>query len=260
LSLSVIAFLLIAFMVTWVVYSATEPEAESETGCLVDGRFPEVVVFLIDQSDPLSRTEVDDVERYVRSNAERLEKYGLLSVWKTNPSNPRAPIEVFSRCSPGPRELQGLEQWINNSRLRTKKWQDALGEPLKQELEALLSPQTQDSSPIIESVLEISKLGYLRDNESYRKLFIVSDFIQNTPSKEGGWSVLRSKNDFISDFEESRLSRRRPRTLSDVDVVAYVVERPEFIDIQNSIDFSEFWYWYFNSISNEFEQLGYTDF
>lgn len=247
-------------LAAFLIVTQTNTPNLDEYGCRVDGTLPKAVVFFFDQSDPLSPIEAEDIEQHIQQRSNTLKEFELLSIWKSNPENPQAPIQVLHRCSPGTRNITGFDAWTTNPNSHRAKWQEALGAPLANELQHLLEPNVQSTSPIIESILELSKLSFFRSVDGDIELFIVSDLLQNTPASQGGWNVFSANSkDLIGDFQESKLSQRRIRNMERAKITAYWVERPEFVSQQNNPELSEFWEWYFEQSAAEYERIGYGE-
>ncbi|MEM7059791.1 MAG: hypothetical protein AAF557_19570 [Pseudomonadota bacterium] len=160
-----------------------------------------------------------------------------------NPADPRQPFVHMSVCSPGPVQLGGLEALATHEKLHQKKWQDTLGKPIDQVLDEVLDISTQKTSPIIESIVEITNSYEFRNARGARSIYLHSDMIQNTDKARGGWSMLAqgSSGRMLQSFNSSDLADRIEREEEVLEIFLTVFDRVRYARIQRSEEFSEVW-------------------
>lgn len=201
-----------------------EPPANQDTGCLLNNAPPPAsMVVLIDQSDPFSTDDKADIRLRISTWAQSRPRYSQIEIAKINPEHPSEPTTLWRGCTPG--RISGLsfvERLTSNATFRQRKWDELMDAPLNEALATLDNDVEAPSSPIIESLLALTRRVGRGDGEKY--LVIFSDMLQNTPPSRGGWSVLGPTPTWDA-FKSSPLGSRRIRPIPDLTIEAVWIQR-----------------------------------
>jgi hypothetical protein len=143
-----------------------------------NGRDPSAVTeVLLDLTDPLSADQSRALRVRLRHLAQiELRKHELLTIWGVGEFEDGSLRRLFSRCNPG-RE----SNWLYQDPARVEARFDSLfGDSLSRLAKSLVLNGHSPSSPILESIQEISELPEFDDSRAPRRIIVVSDMLQNT--------------------------------------------------------------------------------
>ena len=219
------------------LYVSRAPALDEATGC---GRGsitpPAHTVVLIDQTDRLSRTQINYVKVLIQSEYQRLSPQAKLTV-RSISSDPDRDVREFARC----RVRRGTEVSgvTDNPDMIEDAFKRIVGDALNKYLNDLQSAPTAEASPIIETVAAVADSADFGRNVAERRLVIVSDMAQHSPALNqyadpGTYSV----------SPEAR--RVFGRELEGVDVRVHYVIRPSLARLQTE-SHRDFWRDWFRS-------------
>ena len=213
------------------------PALDEETGC---GRGaitpPAHTVVLIDQTDRLTRTQINYVKVLIQSEYQRLSPQAKLTV-RSISSDPDRDVREFARC----RVRRGTEVSgvTNNPDMIEDAFKRIVGDALNQYLNDLEKAQTAEASPIVETVAAVADAADFGRNVPERRLVIVSDMAQHSPAlnqyaQPGAYTVTPEVQQVFG------------RELEGVDVRVHYVIRPELARLQTR-SHRQFWTDWFRS-------------
>lgn len=152
-----------------------------EAGCVTDKPLDRHVIYLIDGTDKITGTDLKRLKDSISESKDSLKVSDKFSITQLSGDADGNPVfeEIFSLCNPG----QGKQfKGIMESKLRKQaEWNQAFQGPLTSALDALQKLETGDSTPLLESLLAISKRRDFKADVSQRELVIVSDLLHHTP-------------------------------------------------------------------------------
>jgi hypothetical protein len=140
-----------------------------------------IQVLLIDQTDPITRQNAEQVKQYVERLVDKAiigERFDLYTI-KADTKNVLEPdLQV---CFPG--RGDGANELYQNPRRMRQRFEEKFLIPLRGKLDELLAETSRPSSPILESLkaAAISSFGRFERRDVPLRLSIVSDMIQHTP-------------------------------------------------------------------------------
>lgn len=214
------------------VFLTRTPELDPETGCIAGQTVPaEHTVVLIDQTDPLTRTQIAYVKALILAEYERLRPYGELSIRGVR-SDPDDTGQTFSRC----RVRRGTEVLgvASNPEMIEQAFKRTVGDALNGYLNGLQRVPTAPRSPIIEAVDNVADGADFGPTVKARRLVIVSDMAQNSDLV----SEYRGAGSGLSPDAHAR--ETLSRDLHGVAVRIHYVRRPGLAAIQTSAQ-RDFW-------------------
>ena len=208
------------------------PPLDPETGCIVGQQVPpEHTVVLVDQTDPLTRTQIGYVKALILAEYQRLRPHGELTVRGVR-ADPDDPGDSFSRC----RLRRGAEVSgvTNNPDMIEASFRRTVGDALNRYLDGLHDVPSAARSPIIEAVDNAVDAPDFGPADPHRRLVIVSDMAQNS-------AELSEYDGEGSGLDPSAQVRSElGRDLKGVAVRIHYVRRPELAAIQTPAQ-RDFW-------------------
>jgi hypothetical protein len=174
----IISACFILFCVLIILSIALKGEAyNSETFCLLDKESPHTII-LIDKTDSLNKNHERFVLDYINKVKNRLEVYEKLSVFVLTADSCIVPEPIFLKCNPGTGE--GANELYQNPKKIKLKFDRFFSNPLWNVLEETLSDSTDDQSPILEMIRELSLRDDFSRDVPKRTLIIISDMMHHT--------------------------------------------------------------------------------
>jgi len=170
----------IIFCILIILAVALKGEAyDSETFCLLEKESPHTII-LIDKTDSLNKNHQRFVLDYINKVKNRLEVYEKLSVFVLTADSCIVPEPIFLKCNPGTGE--GANELYQNPKKIKLKFDRFFSNPLWEVLEDILSDSTDNQSPILEMIRELSLRDDFRNDIPKRTLIIISDMMHHTPN------------------------------------------------------------------------------
>jgi len=156
---------------------------DATTFCPMDEKGPNsVTAILIDRTDSFNLTQQAAIRDRLNDVKEHMSRYDLVEVYAVEPTQEKLLQPVFSMCSPGRGE--DTNDWIGNPHLIEERWQTLFDKPLQNLFDSVLSSETAQISPIMESIQSIAVTSL--ESQKYvskkipRRLIIISDLMQYT--------------------------------------------------------------------------------
>lgn len=143
-------------------------QLDPATDCPLDGRPSKVRVLALDSSDPLLAAQPGAVDGDVDAAIAGLPGGARLVVVEVRDPNPVEPKVLFTRCIPG-----------TASNAERNRFRDAVIQPIKTRVQALVSKPAANTSPIIETVLAIADSRKLHIAGVPLEILLASDGIEN---------------------------------------------------------------------------------
>jgi hypothetical protein len=210
----------------------TEVAIDLQTLCPLDG--PEgLTVVLIDRTDPFTTIEREDLRQQLTRLRDTLPLHSAIEVYSIGPVGEELlRSEGMRLCNAG--RAEDVDALTANPRLTEKRWKERFAAPLDKLFDKMVSSNTSERSPILESIqsISISAFGNLSATTKYRKLVIASDMLQNT-------EVLSQYKEVapFSQIRDSDIYRRIRTDLTGVDVEILYIRRDSTIQGRKHIDF-----------------------
>lgn len=204
-------------------------EYDAATLCPADGAMGRLVI-LLDLTDPLGATQTATLRQRLDAAIAAAPEQTMISagVVSADPANWGA---RFARCKPATGEDANLI-YENPGLIREAFARDFL-QPLDAAVSAMMTGQTEDASPIIESLQALIAATPAARPGAPLTVMIVSDLIQNSDTlsfyRGEGWEA----------FEASGAASRLAATLDGAQVVLMRVPRPQAGGALDLID--DFW-------------------
>lgn len=241
LKIIVVCSIIFIFMGILTYILGAKENIDDETLCLLDEPLTGHTVFFVDRTDPLNKEQTEWLLREVERSKLELRSNEKLSIFAIIGSTDSFLRTLFSRCSPGSgKEANPLYQ---NPKKIQKKFEESFGEPLAKILEGLTQGSKYPISPIMESIKNLSKQKEFSSSINNRKLYIVSDMLQNTHE----FSQYHAYS--FKEFEKSDYFENVKPDLVSVEVRMYYIANnyQKARNIQNE-DHRKFWKDYFKKI------------
>jgi hypothetical protein len=201
------------------------PPTDPDTGCIAGQTTPPAhTVILVDQTDPLTSSQIDYVKTLILAEYNRLKPYGELTVRGLR-ADPDAG-ESFSRC----RVRRGSEVLgvASNPDMIEAAFKRTVGDALNSYLNGLRHVPTAARSPIVEAVDNAVDAADFGPTVKDRRLVIVSDMAQNSRNL----SEYRGPGSGLD--PSAAVSDELKRDLHGVAVRIHYVRRPDLEAIQTS--------------------------
>ena len=202
----------------------------------------ELLVILLDLSDPLHERHAGRLRRVIDRHIDRAGQATMISVAVVGADQTRSNIR-FGLCKP----LQGDEasRIYQNSTLVEQRYETGFNRPLSEAVDSMLRGEELNTSPIIETMHHavVDSLGFDRDGIG-KSLVLVSDLYQNSEI----FSFYRGEN--WNSFARSPGFDRVTGYLDGFDVHVIRIQRPAPRRSGNS-QVEDFWVRYFEKTGAE---------
>jgi hypothetical protein len=231
-----------AFIVSYVLLRRQQVSVNAETLCPRSGPHS-LTVLLIDQTDPLTAIQQQDLRSRLEAIKDQLERYGGIAVYAIGPLGPDMlrPVAPLI-CNPG--RGDEINPIIGNPTLIERQWRTRFSEPLDRLFDTLVKPAETPTSPILESIQAVAVTAFRegRGERIPRRLIIASDMLHHTPE--------HSQYNQITPFEVFRPSPYYRRVMTDlqgVEIEILYVRRDTRRHVQGKIHI-EFWQRYITDV------------
>jgi hypothetical protein len=163
--------------------------------CPIDGP-RSITVILVDATDDLPAAAKAEVATLLVDIAEGLPEHGLLELRVLDPARLSSRV-MFERCNPG--DGSTLSEFTGNPRMARQRWLESFRGPVTEAMNNSLSSAESATSPIMAAIQNVSVERFTgrRAEAVHRRLFIVSDMLENGPNYSqynGDVSFARYKN------------------------------------------------------------------
>ncbi len=152
-----------------------------ETGCPVDGPVSRAVV-LIDQTDTFSAVQAADIRNQLDAYKATVPRFGELVIYGFAATEQGLPTPIARVCNPG--SESDIDKLVESGARARRDWARLFDKPFKDVVSQVLQPKESQSSPIIETIqaVAVQEFGPAEMGNVPKKLIIVSDLLQHTPS------------------------------------------------------------------------------
>jgi hypothetical protein len=223
----------------WFWFGSRADRLDPATLCPASGPKGHVVL-LVDRTDPLNFTQKQAFLAYLAEFGRgRVGEGELLSVFVLGGDLPAHARPVFALCNPGRGEGKSL--WTANPERLRRQFEQKFSKPVAELAERLQTATAAPVSPIMEMLQLVAVNGFRAAAvEGPRRLYVVSDLLQNTPA----FSHYRAEPDFAG-FRETPLFAKVRTDLTGVEVeLAYLLHNPE----RQTRRHAKFWEDYFREL------------
>lgn len=218
---------------------AGDQEIDAKTLCPIAGPNGHVVL-LVDKTDPLNFMQRQAFLSYLSEFGRGKVGAGdLFSVYVIGEDFKTMPEPIFEMCNPGKGEDKNV--WLSNPERIRKQYEERFIKPMMNLVDQLQASRPAETSPIMEMIQVVAINGFRKRNVlSSKRLFIVSDMLQNTES----FSHYRGEIEFEK-FKQTLYFHKIKTDLINVDVeLAYLLNTPQ----RQTRRHLKFWEDYFHEI------------
>ncbi|WP_146180735.1 hypothetical protein [Thalassorhabdomicrobium marinisediminis] len=209
---------------------------DAVTLCPVEGPTGAMVV-LLDLTDPLTRSQANQLQTWLGDEIASSPRGTLLSVGVVS-EDPSDWGARFAKCKP--QTAEDGNPLIQNPSILGETYNDEFLLPLHETLEKMMQSETQNTSPIMESLQALVSGTPNFTTTRLRRLVIVSDMLQNS-------SVLSFyRSEGWEHFTETRAHERLAGNLDEVGVTLLRIPRTS-ANIGDPLKVDTFWARYFDS-------------
>ena len=242
IGVGIIVFFVLSLATGLVVWlRSTAPIGGPGDLCAV-GRLLRHRIVLIDATDNLDATQRETVLEAVEDLARISEPSDKLTVATVDAAHPREPHILFSACAPQSK-VEGI---ADNPAFIRINWLRIFYNPLLEAVSTAMNQPEQKQTPLIESIYGLGRRSDFGPAVADRRLFIVSDMLQNTASL---YSLYSDSLDFKVFAARPDAFQNVP-DLTGVEVVNLYIDRPNDRCIQGEAQ-RQFWVDFFHSARTE---------
>jgi hypothetical protein len=219
--LALAAALALAGSAAFLFFGSREAGLDPDTLCPVTGPRGHVVL-LVDKTDPFNFTQKQAFLQYLaefgRGKVAEGELFSVFALGEDFTGNARP---LFEMCNPGKGEDKNV--WTSNPDKIRRLFDDKFLIPMAALADRLEARTPAPHSPLMEMLQLVAINGFRAKNVAGpRRLYLVSDMLQNTPA----FSQYRSDTEFGS-FRETVLFQKVRTDLAGVEVeLAYLLNNP----------------------------------
>ncbi len=200
---------------------------DSQTLCPTQKVPTSITLVLIDATEKLAPRHLKRLRAAIDDEANRLDRFGRLTVMSMRSDTPRELTELFSRCNPG--DSRGANPLLSNPARIQARWQADFADPLKAAANRAASARrSAQSSPILEAIAAAAVDPSFANFSGPRRLVLVSDLLEHDPRL--GFSSYTDAAT-LGRFLELRRGFEPP-DLSNSFVRVIVLDRPEHLHRQ----------------------------
>jgi hypothetical protein len=211
----------IAGSAAFVFFRSRGAELVPATLCPADGPKGHAVL-LVDRTDPLNFTQKQALLQYlVEFGRGKVGEGELFSVFVLGQDFTSHAQPIFEMCNPGRGEDKNI--WTSNPEQIRRQFEEKFVKPMAELTDQLQAAAPSPESPIMEMLQLVAINGFrARDVQGPRRLYVVSDMLQNTPA----FSQYRDSDDFAA-FRGTVLFQKTRTDLGGVEVeLAYLLNTP----------------------------------
>ena len=236
----------------WLYFKSNELRVatDADTLCRLDGALPEVAVVLLDLSSTLSEVQRLDVKNELTRLRDTVPRFGRIEIFAVDDRAPRVLEPILRLCNPGRGE--DMNQLYQNPQLARQRWERDFASTLDAALAKLLGMPESATSPIFEAVQAVALQTFddpKLDGVESRRLVLVSDLMQNVPSKLRMYDAIPE----FEDFKRTPYWLDVKAELDNVDVTVLYLQRPSSQRLWTTQ--IEFWSQYFGAQGASVERV-----
>lgn len=207
------------------VYLSTGPELDEVTLCAPEPS--STTVLIVDVTDPMTAPQRQDLANQLERMKASIERGGKLIVFKVDATSDQLLQPIITRCNPG--TAADVNELNGNPEAVQRLWDEQYTAPLDAAFRTLTAATGSSTSPILESIQSaaLTELQRPTAEGKPKRLIVVSDLLQNTPSLSFYTSV-PSARDIVS----SPAFRVARTDLRGVDVELWMLQRPDAFETQ----------------------------
>jgi len=204
----------------FVAFQKSQKDADLGSDYCSTSKPPSTIIALaIDASDPFDAVQGIAVDNKIRDAVGTLSKGDRLDIFEVNAAKGGLATRTFSMCNPGdPTAMDKIYTNENDEESNyKKKFESSLAHALK-----AAEGQPSDQSPILESLRSIAPISFPPESKgSHKRLVVISDLIQNTPT----YSMFKSGSADFNTFKMSPQYANAEADFSGVDFDLLVIMR-----------------------------------
>lgn len=162
----------------------TRVEFDRTTWCPLNRDVVRHIVFLVDQTDPLTQTQKEYLLSRVKGMRNELQRFDRVSIYTIGDQGALLDRK-FSLCNPGSKadfQRDWSLELTNTQSFWEDKYKRGFEAPLVNVADELTRAQSLGYSHISETIALISRDPEFSDELQSRRLVVLSDFLENTPT------------------------------------------------------------------------------
>lgn len=174
----------VLYLTLQIAAAMTRVNLDKDTLCPTNRDIGRHIVFLVDQTDPLTNSQKDYLLNRVRGLRAELKRFDRMSIY-TIEDQGKLPDLRFSLCNPGSKADLDKDWWLN--RFNTASWwerdyKNKFEAPLLTVADDLTRAGSLAESHISATISLVSRTEGFTSDLSNRRLVILSDLLENTPA------------------------------------------------------------------------------
>lgn len=176
---------IIALLAGLLIYQQfTKVNFDKTTWCPLNRDVVRHIVFLVDQTDPLTQNQKDYLLGRVKGMRSELQRFDRVSIYTIGDQGALLDRK-FSLCNPGSK-ADFQRDWslevTNTPSVWEQQYRKGFEAPLFEVADELTRAQSLSFSHISETIALITHDPDFSDTLQYRRLVVLSDFLENTPT------------------------------------------------------------------------------
>jgi hypothetical protein len=233
----------------WWLNSGASREIDAATLCPEDQRVSDVTVLLLDMSDSLGEAQSAKLQNDLVRIQQDIPRFGLIALYAVDGGTSAFIRPVLELCNPG--DGADLNALYQNPILAKQRWHKEFASKLNSELSKLLELPSTSTSPILEALqaAAVQTFDAPKNDHAHKRLFIVSDLMQNVPTKMNQYSGILP----FATFKSSPYYNEVRTNLTNVEVTIFYVVRPQ--TSQKWPEHRLFWEHYFTAQGARVERI-----
>jgi hypothetical protein len=234
----------IALLILFFKLGSKEISYDQQTLCPKDPKnINSHIAILIDGTEEYNSVQLAALDKYLSNFINNnIVKHDKISIYAIDDKSYKKLAPVIELCNPGTGE--NINPLIGNPEMAKKKWAESFNRPLTDSIKNLFSIGQSEVSPIMEMIQAVAIKSFPKD-DSAKKLFIISDMIQNTPE----YSQYKNSINFES-FSKTPYYKHVYTNLNGADISLLYLLRSGAENMQNRKHI-KFWEDYINSLNGQ---------
>lgn len=160
----------------WMIF--TQPKFDKVTLCEIGVKSP-LSIILFDKTGGFSENQRRILEKAVEKEISELDDGERLAIYEIDPQKMNGLSEpLFDKCKP--RDGSDADALLENDRLMKKAFTKQFADIVADVTDKMISADSAKTSPILESLQDISSISVLNNSVKLERIIIISDLLQHT--------------------------------------------------------------------------------
>jgi hypothetical protein len=163
----------------WFYINLEDPVTFDKDSCPTNYSVSELVVVIIDQTDPITPIQRQKILEQLKRAKADLPQYGEMQIYTVGSVNLKTLPIAFRGCNPGSKDQ--INKYTQPIKIAISRW-NSFNRKFDEYLSGVLQSTSENTSPIIESIRSVGVTAFSRKqyDQLPKKLIIVSDMLQNS--------------------------------------------------------------------------------